>query len=256
MASVVVRGCLFISGLAAWILALTMGILGKWRWALTSGAFALAADLAGRVWSRRSPIPFPASMSWFLFLIPGGLHTPKGLQRILEPSPGEHILEIGPGIGVHAMAVARALRPNGVLDVLDIQQGMLDRLMRRAARRGIANIAPRQGDAQHLPYPAGMFDAAYLIAVLGEVPDPIAALRELRRVLKPNGRLIVGEVLIDPDYISLQTLKDMGMATGFVLERRAGPRFAYWAVFRPRGAEIGTPTASELTAAAPARQTV
>ena len=59
--------------------------------------------------------------------------------------------------------------------------------MRRAHALGISNIVPRQGDAQALPYPDGHFDAAYLVATLGEVPQKERALRELRRVLNPAG---------------------------------------------------------------------
>jgi ubiquinone/menaquinone biosynthesis C-methylase UbiE len=110
---------------------------------------------------------------------------------------------------------------------------MLDELMRRAASRELTNIVPRQGDAQRLPYPDARFDAAYLISVLGEVPDAPAALRELRRVLKPDGRLCVAEVVVDPDFISLPRLVRMARTAGFTLDRKAGPRFAYTALFRP-----------------------
>jgi SAM-dependent methyltransferase len=220
--------------LAAWVLALAMLLLGTWRWAAASAVLALGADVVGRLWSRTSPVPLPSFMWWFL-LLPRGPHSPKNLRRILEPRSGERILEIGPGVGVHAQAIAAALRPDGVLDVLDVQQAMLDRLMRRAARSGLTNVVPRQGDAQSLPYPARTFDAAYLIGVLGEVPNAGVALRELRRVLKPTGRLIVGELLIDPDFISLSALREKGDDAGLVFVRQAGPGVAYWAVFRPRG---------------------
>jgi ubiquinone/menaquinone biosynthesis C-methylase UbiE len=77
----------------------------------------------------------------------------------------------------------------------DLQQEMLDHTMRRAAEAGVRTIEPRRGDARELPYADATFDAAYLVAVLGEVPDPDAALRELARILKPGGRLVVGAVL-------------------------------------------------------------
>ena len=114
---------------------------------------------------------------------------------------------------------------------------MLDRLVRRATKAGLTNIVPRQGDARELPYPARTFDAAYLIGVLGEVPDAVAALREISRVLKPNGRLIVGELLLDPDFISLPALREKGTEAGLAFVRQAGPSFAYWAIFRPRGGQ-------------------
>ena len=226
------KAWLFHAEIAAWLLALGLALAAELRWAAVSALVALGAHAAGRLWSRQSPVPMPYFMRWVL-LVPRGPHSPARVQRLLLPRSGERILEIGPGVGVHALPVAATLLPDGALDVLDVQRQMLDDLMRRAAREGLANVVPRQGDAQCLPYPDATFDAAYLISVLGEIPDAPAALSELRRVLKPGARLLMGEVLIDPDFISLPTLKAMAGAAGFALERQSGPRFAYAAVFRP-----------------------
>jgi ubiquinone/menaquinone biosynthesis C-methylase UbiE len=58
---------------------------------------------------------------------------------------------------------------------VDIQQPMLDHVMRRAAERTIGPIGPARADARDLPFADGSFDAAYLVTVLGEIPDPGAA---------------------------------------------------------------------------------
>ena len=118
------------------------------------------------------------------------------------------------------------------LEVLDIQQEMLDHTVRRAHALGISNIVPRQGDAQALPYPNGHFDAAYLVATLGEVPDKERALRELRRVLKPGGRLVIGEGQPDPHMVSLDKLRMLADATGLTYEGRIGGSLGYFASFR------------------------
>jgi precorrin-6B methylase 2 len=227
-ASTVLKAGLFHLEIAAWLLAVGMTVAGNLPWAAAAAAVALGGHMAGWLWSRESPVPMPYFMRWVLF-VPRGPHSPARLARVLQPRSGERILELGPGVGVHALPIAAALRPDGVLDVLDAQQEMLDHLMRRAARRGLTNIVPRQGDAQRLPYPDAVFDAAYLISVLGEIPDVPAALREL----KPGARLLIGEVLIDPDFISLPVLRESARAAGFVFERQSGSRFAYRAVFRP-----------------------
>jgi phospholipid N-methyltransferase len=60
----------------------------------------------------------PYFMRWVL-LVPRGPHSPTRLRRVLQPRNGERILEIGPGVGVHALAIAAALWPDGVLDVLE-----------------------------------------------------------------------------------------------------------------------------------------
>jgi ubiquinone/menaquinone biosynthesis C-methylase UbiE len=115
---------------------------------------------------------------------------------------------------------------------VDIQQEMLDHTMRRAEQVGLTNIQPREGDARALPYGDATFDAAYLVAVLGEVPDQDAALRELRRVLKPGGRLVVGELFGDPHMVGEATLRRRAAEVGLRFERRAGPRWGYFAVLR------------------------
>jgi ubiquinone/menaquinone biosynthesis C-methylase UbiE len=66
---------------------------------------------------------------------------------------------------------------------------LLDHTLSRARERDLQNITPTQGDARRLPYANASFDAAYLVAVLGEIPDQEAALRELARVHTPGGRL-------------------------------------------------------------------
>lgn len=231
-ASVSLRAGIFFSGLAAWVLAVVMVFRGELLWAGVCALYALGADTAGRLWSHKSPVPMPYFMRWVL-LVPRGPHSPKHLKQILQPQSGERILEIGSGIGVHALPVATSLLPNGVLHVLDVQQEMLVNLARRAAREDLNNIVPVQGDAQKLPYADRTFDAAYLIGVLGEIPDPGATLHELRRVLKPRSRLIISELLIDPDFLSLPALREKAGDAGFVYERSSGPRWAYSALFRP-----------------------
>ena len=226
------KAWLFHAEIAAWLLTLGLAVAAEPWWAAVSALLAVGADVAGRVWSRRSPVPMPYYMRWIL-RVPRGPHSPARLRRLLQPRSGERILEIGPGIGVHAIPIAAALQPSGILDVLDVQQEMLDELMRRAARRGLSNIIPSQGDAGRLPYPDVSFDAAYLVSVLGEIPDPRGALRELRRVLKPGARLLICEVFLDPDFVPLAALHAMARDEGFDFERKSGLRFAYTALFRP-----------------------
>ena len=111
----------------------------------------------------------------------------------------------------------------GTVEIFDIQQEMLDHTMRRATERGLANVTPTLGDAQALPYEDDCFDAAILTTVLGEIPDQDLALRELARVLKPGGRLVVGELFGDPHMVTLGALKRRADAAGLGFERVVGP---------------------------------
>jgi ubiquinone/menaquinone biosynthesis C-methylase UbiE len=193
---------------------------------------AALCGVVTRYWSLTHPAPMPHLLRWTL-KVPRGKHSPEHLKRLLEPRPGERLLEIGPGVGIHSLPVAQSLTPGGALHVLDVQQAMLDDVTRQARAAGITNITARCGDAQQLPYPDATFDGAYLVGVLGEIPDGQAALRELRRVLKPAGRLVVGEVLFDPDFVRFGSLTARAQRASFAFERRLGGAFSYLARFRP-----------------------
>ena len=190
----------------------------------------LGAAAAGIARERRNPSACPYSQRWMLHFPRPGLSTGR-LMDALAPAPGERLLELGPGPGLQTLPVARALEPGGTLDAFDLQQEMLDALARRAGDEGVSNIETSQGDGERLPYEDETFDGAFLVTVLGEIPDKDAALRELRRVLKPSGRLVVGEILLDPHFVSFADLVRRAKAAGFDLDRRIGPSLSYYARF-------------------------
>jgi ubiquinone/menaquinone biosynthesis C-methylase UbiE len=135
---------------------------------------------------------------------------------------------------LQSLNVAPQLGPDGGLAVVDIQQQMLDHLMARAARRSIGGISPHLASADALPFGDAQFDAAYLVTVLGEIPRPQAALAELRRVLRPGGRLIVGE-FADRHHVTLTALIRMANDVGLVFRRRTGIPLAYYALLARTG---------------------
>jgi protein-L-isoaspartate O-methyltransferase len=192
--------------------------------ALGGGVFAAA------LWWRRHPSACPYGQRFWVEP-PHPLITRRRLREVLAPRPGERVLEVGPGTGYYSLDVAEWVSPGGRLDIFDLQQQMLDHTMRRAAERGLANVTPTQGDARQLPYPDAGFDAAYLTAVLGEIPDQDAALRELARVLKPGGRLVVGELFGDPHWVSPKRLRQRADAAGLTFTRRSGTPLGYFALF-------------------------
>lgn len=110
----------------------------------------------------------------------------------LAITPQERVLEIGFGPGV-ALAALAARASRGLVAGVDLSASMV----RQARARHAAAIAARrvelcQGDAAALPFADGAFDAVCATHVLYFWPDPVATVRELRRVLRPGGRLALG----------------------------------------------------------------
>ena len=207
----------------------------KQRTALVVGGIVLLVGAASLLVylrrQRKDPSACPYGLRFSLDL-PHPFVTRPRLREMLSPEPGQRVLEVGPGTGYYALQAARWLEPGGILDILDIQQEMLDHTMHRARAMGVSNIVPRRGDAQALPYPHDHFDSAYLVATLGEVPDKGRALRELRRVLKRGGRLVVGEVLLDPHKVTFEELRRLTEAGGLDHERTLKGTLGYFAAFR------------------------
>ena len=194
----------------------------------TLPALALAALTAAAWWWRKHPSACPYSQRWMLDP-PHPFITRGRLGAALGDVHGQRVLEIGPGTGYYTLPAAEWIGDGGRLDIFDIQQEMLDLTIRRARERGLTNVVATQGDARSLPYDDTTFDAAFLVTVLGEIPDQDAALRELARVLRPGGRLVVGELFGDPHWVAPRALRRRAEGSGLVLEDRIGTPLAYFA---------------------------
>jgi ubiquinone/menaquinone biosynthesis C-methylase UbiE len=194
------------------------------------GAGLAVAGVA--LWWRRHPSACPYSQRFWVEA-PHPFITRARLREVLAPSPGSRVLEVGPGTGYYALPVARWLGPDGRLDMVDVQQEMLDHTLRRAAEEGISNISGARADAREMPYADHSFDAAYLVTVLGEIPDQAAALRELRRVVKPEGRIVVGELFGDPHMVTHRALRDRAAEASLAVEHMLGGRLWHFTRLRP-----------------------
>ncbi|HEX5610127.1 MAG TPA: methyltransferase domain-containing protein [Solirubrobacterales bacterium] len=196
---------------------------------------AAAATLGAALWWRKNPSACPYGQRFWVEA-PHPIISRDRLRSVLRPEPGERVLEIGVGTGYYSHDIADWLAPDGRLELFDLQQEFLDHVMRGAAERGLTNLVPTQGDATDLPYEDASVDAVVLTAVLGEIPDSAAALREIHRVLRPGGRLVVGELFGDPHFTTRASLERMGAEAGLDLEERSGSWLAYFARLAPRAA--------------------
>lgn len=195
------------------------------------GAAALAT-LGAALWWRKHPSACPYGQRFWVEA-PHPIITRERLRSVLLPKAAERILEIGPGVGYYTLDMAEWIGPDGIVEIFDLQQEFLDHTLARAAERGLTNLASTLGDATELPYEDASMDAVVLTAVLGEIPDRAAALREIRRVLKPNGRLVVGELFGDPHFTTLASLRRQAEEAGLSIAERSGNWLGYFARLTP-----------------------
>jgi len=192
---------------------------------------ALAAIAGAALWWRKNPSACPYGQRFWVEA-PHPVITRERLRAVLAPRPGDRILEIGPGTGYYTLDMAGWVGA-GTIEIFDLQQEFLDHTMGRARERGLENVVPTQGDATALPYDDASIDAVVLTAVLGEIPDQEKAMREISRVLRPEGRLVVGELIGDPHFTGPGALEKRGAAAGLRLVERSGPSFGYFARLEP-----------------------
>jgi ubiquinone/menaquinone biosynthesis C-methylase UbiE len=193
---------------------------------------AATATLAAALWWRKNPSACPYGQRFWV-QIPHPIITRERLGAVLRPRSGERILEIGVGTGYYSLDLARWVGREGTVELFDLQQEFLDHVSRAAAEHGLGNLVATRGDATALPFDDATMDAVVLIAVLGEIPDSLAALREIRRVLRPGGRLVVGELFGDPHFTTRASLERQGAATGLRLQERSGSWLGYFARLAP-----------------------
>lgn len=195
------------------------------RYALAAAALASVAFLLKQ---RRSPVPLPPFLT---FLIENPITevfigVPVLLER-LDLAPGMKVLDAGCGPGRLTVSIARVVGSEGRVVALDSQPAMLRKLEKKLDAGGLTNVRAVQGELGEGTLDEDDFDRVLLVAVLGEVRNRAAMLRELYAALKPGGTLSVTEVLGDPDYRRPATVRREVEAAGFRLVERFGGFPAY-----------------------------
>ena len=101
--------------------------------------------------------------------------------------PGDRVLEVGVGTGINASLYPRFCHVTGI----DFSGSMLEKARARIRRKGLAHVRLMQMDAAALQFAADSFDIVYAPYVVNCVPDPIQVVREMRRVCKPGGKIVI-----------------------------------------------------------------
>ena len=141
----------------------------------------------------------------------------------LDPKPGETVLDLGSGAGFDAFLAARKVGPSGRVIGVDMTPAMVERARANAVKSGLGNVEFLDGRLEALPVEDASVDAITSNCVINLVPDKAQVFREAARVLRPGGRLVVSDIILDgrlPEALERDVLAYVGCIAG-AMERRA-----------------------------------
>ncbi len=202
------------------------------KWILWIALLLIGLHTLVRIVRRVHKFPIPAM---FTNLIDNPLRRrlqpPEETARRHAIRPGMKVLDVGPGNGTYTIAAVRAVGESGSVVAVDIEPQIIERLRQRILEERIANLETRVADAYALPFDDGSFDVITMVTVIGEIPDPVRAMKEFRRVLASSGKLVFSELFMDPDYPRAATIQKWSEEAHFKLGKRIGNWFYYTLIF-------------------------
>jgi SAM-dependent methyltransferase len=151
---------------------------------------AYAANLLGYDPDELAALPKECTASF------AGIANPHLIAPIVR---GETVLDIGCGAGTDLLLAARRVGPSGHAIGIDMTESMRDRARASAVAAGLTNVEVRRGDATALPLPDASVDVIISNGVLNLVPEKDKAFTEIRRVLRPGGRLQLADIVLDAE---------------------------------------------------------
>jgi len=137
-----------------------------------------------------------------------------GNPFILGPlNPGEIVIDVGSGSGFDSLIASTMVGSEGQVIGFDMTQAMLKKAQAGAETMGATNVEFREGFAENLPLPDAFADVVISNGVLNLTLNKIETLREWARILKPGGRLCIGDILVARS-IPQSALEDISLWTG------------------------------------------
>jgi arsenite methyltransferase len=115
---------------------------------------------------------------------------------------GQRVVDVGCGAGLDSLIAAHMVGPHGQVIGVDMTAAMLEKARRGAAAASLTNVEFVGGYAEALPVPDAWADVVISNGVLNLMPDKVAALKEMARVLKPGGRLQIGDILVQKPVLA------------------------------------------------------
>jgi SAM-dependent methyltransferase len=135
----------------------------------------------------------------------------------LDLQTGETMLDLGSGAGVDVFIAARKVGPEGRVIGVDMTPEMIERARDNAKKSGLTNVEFREGRLEKLPVDDDSVDAVTSNCVINLVPDKSQVFREVSRVLRPGGRMVISDIILDgelPESVRNDMLEYVGCVAG------------------------------------------
>ncbi|MFQ6083014.1 MAG: class I SAM-dependent methyltransferase [Candidatus Aminicenantia bacterium] len=186
-----------------------------------------------RILAKMFAFPMPFEAAWIMdrkwrrvLLPPPKIVEQSGIKEKMQ------VLELGAGTGFFTVEASKRLGEQGKLYCVDIQSEMIRKIEGKIKQYDLNNVETQIANANSLPFPDDKFDVVFLVTVLGEIPDKSKAVKEIYRVLKPDGVLSITEFLPDPHYCFKRNVVNLCTGNGFRLINEYGTFFKYTVNFQ------------------------
>ena len=185
------------------------------------------AALRAGIWMQPRPMPHQKA-AWLEHPLRLRYRNPSELLGLIGLFSGMSVADLGCGTGLFTVEMARRVGRTGMVHAVDLQAPMIAHTRQRMRGAELdEQVCFHHTGIHTLPLPDQSVDVALMVAVLGELPARIMALDEVRRVLKPGGRLAISEELLDPAYVPAPLVRRWAEDAGFRFGGLTGTPFCY-----------------------------